>query len=166
MKKLLIILILFINILGLAGCVKEKNEEVLSKNNFVTVKPDTNGKIIIDTKDITSTATFVNYKVDEIDGVTIQFIVVRGTDGKVRIAFNTCGACNPSPNAYFIQVGEYLQCQNCDSKFHIDKIGEEKDGCNPAPVEEKEETDNHIIISQAYADSYKEKFANWNGPKA
>ena len=83
----------------------------------------------------------------------------------VRIAFNTCQACNPAPNAYFVQVGEYLQCQNCGNKFHIDKIGEEKGGCNPAPVEEKEETDNQIIIDKDYVATYKEKFENWNGPK-
>lgn len=158
MKKLLAVLALFLGVLFLTGCDSEKDA---SSNNFVTVKANDEGKIVIDTKDITQEATFVNY---EVDGVTIQFIVVRGTDGKVRIAFNTCQACNPSPNAYFKQVGEYLQCQNCGNKFHIDKIGEEKGGCNPAPVEEKEETDTQIIIDEDYVDSYKGKFEGWNGP--
>lgn len=160
MKKILVLLILFLCIFTLTGCGNEKNKEEKTSNSFITVKANEDGKIVISTEDITSDVTFVNY---EVDGVIIQFIVVRGTDGKVRIAFNTCQACNPSPNAYFIQVGEYLQCQNCGNKFHIDKIGIEKGGCNPAPVEEKEETDNSIIIAQEYADSYKAKFKNWKG---
>ena len=149
------------SMLSLTGCEKTSKEEEVSNNNFITVEATEDGKIIIDTKTITSVATFINYKVD---GIVIQFVAVKGTDGKVRIAFNTCQACNPSPNAYFKQVGEYLQCQNCGNKFHIDKIGEEKGGCNPAPVEEKEEKDDQIIIDKNYADSYKEKFENWNGP--
>ena len=160
MKKLLVLLVLFLSIFTLT-CGNETNKEETISNNFVTVKSNEDGKIIIKTEDITSDVTFVNY---EVDGVVIQFIVVRGTDGKVRIAFNTCQACNPSPNAYFIQVGEYLQCQNCGNKFHIDKIGIEKGGCNPTPVEEREEKDDAIIIDQDYVDSYKIKFENWNGP--
>ncbi len=42
---------------------------------------------MLDTTNITSDVTFVNY---DSNGVIIQFIVVRGTDGEVRIAFNTC----------------------------------------------------------------------------
>lgn len=158
MKKVFIIFVLFVIGFHLTGC--ENSEEELI-NQFITVEADDEEKIVINTETINSVATFVNY---EVDGVIIQFIVVRGTDGKVRIAFNTCQACNPSSNAYFIQKGECLECQNCKNKFHIDKIGEEQGGCNQTPVEEKEETDNQIIISQKYADSYREKFENWNGP--
>ena len=162
MKKLLFIL--FLSIFIVTGC---GNEKEISKNKddvnhtFITVHSNEEGKIVIATKDITTEATFVNYVVDD---VTIQFIVVRGTDGKVRIAFNTCQSCNPSPNAYFKQVGEYLQCQNCGNKFHIDEIGEEQGGCNPAPVEEKEETDDQIVIDKDYVDTYKAKFEKWSGP--
>lgn len=162
MKKLLVVFVLFISILGLTGCENKDNQKE-SSNNFITTEVNEDGNIIIDTKDITNDATFVNY---EVDGITIQFIVVRGTDEKVRIAFNTCQSCNPSPNAYFIQVGEYLQCQNCGNKFHINKIGEEKGGCNPAPVEEMSLEDEIITISANYVEMYKDKFKNWNGPKA
>lgn len=161
MKRLLVAFILFISLFSLTGCGKEENKKGEQNNKFITVEKNEEGKIIINTDDITSDATFVNY---EVDGVTIQFVVVRGTDKKVRIAFNTCQACNPSPNAYFVQKGEYLECQNCKNKFHIDRIGEEQGGCNPAPVEEKEERNHQIIIDQAYVDSYKTKFKNWNGP--
>ena len=93
------------------------------RNKYITVKANEDNNIILDTSNITSTATFVNYD-DEC--IIIQFILVRGTDNKVRIALNTCQVCNPSPKAYFIQEGEYLVCQNCGTKFHINKIGIEK----------------------------------------
>lgn len=157
MRKILIIIILFISIIGLTGCNNKKSEEI---NQFINVKANLEGKIVIDTKNITSTVTFVNY---EVDGVIIQFIVVRGTDGKVRIAFNTCQACNPSPKAYFVQKGEYIECQNCGNRFHIDKIGVERGGCNPTPVEDKEEINNQIIIDASYVNTYKAKFENWEG---
>lgn len=160
MRKLLLIFIFIISIFSLTACSNKEDKEE-TKNKFITVEANNEGKIVIDTKDITKTATFVNY---EVDNVIIQFIVVRGTDGAVRIAFNTCQACNPSSNAYFVQKGEYLECQNCKNKFHIDKIGEEIGGCNPAPVSKKEELDNQIIIDASYIDTYKEKFENWNGP--
>ena len=111
-------------------------------NKYLTIKANEDNNIILDTSNITSTATFVNY---DDDGIIIQLILVRGTDNKVRIALNTCQVCNPSPKAYFIQEGEYLVCQNCGTKFHINKIGIEKVGCNPTPVEEKQEEDNKII---------------------
>lgn len=104
------------------------------RNKYLTVKANEDNNIILDTSNITSTTTFVNY---DDEGIIIQFILARGTDNKVRIALNTCQVCNPSPKAYFIQKGEYLVCQNCGTKFHINKIGIEKGGCNPTPVEEK-----------------------------
>lgn len=156
MKKFFSILAIF-SIFILYGC--DKQEEVEKKNNIITVNP-VDGKLVIDTTNITSDVTFVNY---DSNGVIIQFIVVRGTDGEVRIAFNTCQACNPSPRAYFVQEGEYLKCENCASLFHIDKIGVEKDGCNPIVVEEKEVSENKIIITTDYADTLRDKFVNWNG---
>ena len=168
MKKTLVILLLIVGIFCLTGCnnnekkeTKNKGSEEYVKANFLNVEANNDGNIIIDTTNITSTATFVNYKVDN---VTIQFVVVKGTDGVVRIAFNTCQSCNPSPNAYFVQKGEYLECQNCGNRFHIDEIGEAKGGCNPHPVEEKEISENKIILTKDYVDTFKEKFENFNGP--
>lgn len=156
MKRFLSILAVF-SIFILYGC--DKQEEVEKKNNIITVN-SVDGKLVIDTTNITSDVTFVNY---DSNGVIIQFIVVRGTDGEVKIAFNTCQACNPSPRAYFVQEGEYLKCENCASLFHIDKIGVEKDGCNSIVVEEKEISENKIIITTDYADTLRDKFVNWNG---
>ena len=155
MKKIVFsFLIIFATLLSTA-CTKKE-----ATNHFMELKKDIKNEIEINTEKITSDVTFANY---EVDGVIIQFILVRGTDGVVRIAFNTCQACNPSPTAYFVQKGEYLECQNCKNKFHIDKIGIEKGGCNPAPVEKKTIKGEKIIVDADYAESFKEKFVNWKG---
>lgn len=159
MKKSLIIFVLFIALLGLTGCGNGNEDET----SVAIATLDDNGNIILNEEEITSSATFLNY---EVDNVQIGFVVVRGTDGNVRIALNTCQVCNPSPNAYFIQVGEYLECQNCGNRFHIDKVGILRGGCNPAPVDEMTQEDGVITISGEYARTYIDNFKNWNGPKA
>ena len=156
MKK--IIFSFFVILLTMMMCGCSKNE---TTNKYMELSKNIKNEIEINTESITSEATYANY---EVDGVIVQFILVRGTDGVVRIAFNTCQACNPSPTAYFIQKGEYLECQNCKNKFHIDKIGVEKGGCNPAPVEEKTIKGEKIVIDASYVESYKDKFENWKGP--
>ncbi len=158
MKKISYLILILILVLIVNGCSpKTKETKKQIENKYLTVKANEDNSIILDTSKITSTATFVNY---DDEGIIIQFILVRGTDGKVRIALNTCQVCNPSPKAYFIQEGEYLVCQNCGTKFHINKIGIEKGGCNPTPVEEKQEEDNKIIINKDYVDTFKSKFKN------
>lgn len=152
MKKISQLILILILVLTVNGCSTKTKE---TKNKYLTVKANEDNNIILDTSNITSTATFVNY---DDQGIIIQLILVRGTDNKVRIALNTCLVCNPSPKAYFIQEGEYLVCQNCGTNFHINKIGIEKGGCNPTPVEEKQEEDNKIIISKDYIDTFKSKF--------
>ena len=161
MKKVIIVLVLIMSILQVTGCSSTGDEEKM-ENIVVQATLDENGNIVIKEDDITEAATFINY---EVDGITIGFIAVRGTDGKVRVAFNTCQSCSPSPDAYFIQKGEYLVCQNCGSKFHIDKIGEGNGGCNPAPVKEMMQEEGIITIPVDYAETYQDKFENWNGPK-
>ena len=156
MRKISYLILILILVLTVNGCsTKTKEVKKQVENKYLTVKANEDNNIILDTSKITSTATFVNY---DDDGIIIQFILVRGTDGKVRIVLNTCQVCNPSPKAYFIQEGEYLVCQNCGTKFHINKIGIEKGGWNPTPVEEKQEEDNKIIINKNYVDTFKSKF--------
>lgn len=159
MKKFYILLSILIIIV--TGCEYGSKTTKKGNNKYINSSLDSDGNVIIDTSDITSEATFINY---EVDGVTIQLIVVRATDGTIRVAFNTCQVCNPSPNAYFLQDGDYLVCQNCGNRFHIDEVVVKKGGCNPTPVEELEEDGKIIKINKAYLESYKDKFENWNGP--
>ena len=65
MKKIILMSIIFFSLL--TGCSKK------IENQFIMVEAK-DDEIIIDTKDINDNITFVNY---ELDGITIQFIVVR-----------------------------------------------------------------------------------------
>lgn len=162
MKKVLLLFLFVTSIFLITGCGNDTSREDKINNKVVEATLDIEGNIVIDESEITEEATFISY---EVDGVTIGLISVRGTDGVVRVAFNTCQSCTPSPNAYFIQKWEYFECQNCGNKFHVDKIGIEKGGCNPAPVEEMHQENGMITISSSYAKTYLENFENWNGPK-
>lgn len=155
MKKILI-LVSFLMLIFITGCTKEDMQ-----NKFESAILDQNNNIVIEAKNITKEATFINYNVDD---VIVQFIAVKGTDGENRIAFNTCQACNPSPNAYFKQEGDKFVCGACGNEFHVDEVGKKKGGCNPTPVEKMETLDGKIIIDGEYAQTYKEKFENWEGP--
>ena len=165
LKKTLLIFLALIMILGNTGCSSnsnlEENDNEIQEANVVRATLDSDGNIIIHEDEITETTNFIDY---EIDGVTIGFLAVRASDGTVRVAFNTCQSCSPSPNAYFIQKGDYFECQNCKNKFHRDQIGIEKGGCNPAPVEEMTQENGIITISKDYVQTYKDNFKNWNGP--
>ena len=163
MRKLYIIL--FISLLFVTGCNYGKQVTKKGNNNYINASLNDDGDVIIDTSDITSLATFVNY---EVDGVTIQLIVLRATDNTIRVALNTCASCSPSPNAYFLQDGDYLVCQNCGNRFHIDEIGYKKgivkEGCQPIPLKIQSEEDNKITISIDDIVKYKDSFKVWNGP--
>ena len=57
MKRVLCLVVL---LLCLTSCKKELS---VTENEFLTVKENADNKIIINTQDITSTATFVNYEI-------------------------------------------------------------------------------------------------------
>ena len=162
MKKILIVILAITSVFCLTGCNKKaENQEEKVTNKFENAKVE-GENVIINTNSITKTATFVNYKLDDI---TTQFIVVKRSDGTIGIAFNTCQACNPSPNAYFIQKGDYFECQNCGNRFTIDQIGKESGGCNPAPVKEYKEANGKIIMLIVIKQSLKNGMDQQNNRK-
>ncbi|MCX7921775.1 MAG: Fe-S-containing protein [Clostridia bacterium] len=110
--------------------------------------------------EITSTAKFYPYTAD---GTYMEVIAVKAADGSIRTALNTCQVCFDSGKGYYEQVGEFLICQNCRNKFHIDQVEKVKGGCNPVPVmaENKKETEDSIIILKDYMAGQKELFSNW-----
>lgn len=146
MKKYL----LFFIVLFLVGCGNTKNE-------IVTIETE---DLVIKKSEITEKATFYNYKVDD---VVIQIFAVKASDNSIRVLFNTCASCNPSPKSYFVQKGKYFECQNCKNKYTADEIGlKETHGCSPIPILEKEENKKTITISKSVIVSKKDKFKNIN----
>lgn len=165
MKKILFVV--FIMILFLTGCdskIKEDDSIELKEITGEVVKAniDDDGNIIIKESDITDTVVYISY---EYEGVTIGLLAVRDSNGNVKVVVNTCQACGGSPYAYFVQVENKIQCQNCGNMFVIDNLDNlVEDGCNPISIEKQNEN-GIITIGTEQLKKIKEKFENWKGPK-
>ena len=90
-----------------------------------------------------------------------------GSSANTVTKTNTCQSCGGSPYAYFVQVGNKIQCQNCGNLFAIDDLDNlTPDGCNPIGIEERTDKDGKITIGTEQLKQLKNKFENWKGPKA
>jgi uncharacterized membrane protein len=70
------------------------------------------------------------YKFED-GGKEIAFFAVKASDGTVRTAFDACDACYRSKKGYE-QQGDKLNCNNCNQKFAINRLGPNATGgCNP-----------------------------------
>ena len=169
MKK---ILMLIICCLLLVGCESHDshNDENNSQRQYreimghpVKVNLNKDGNIVIDEESITDQVIYYTY---EYEGVAIGLLAVRNSKGKVIVVINTCRSCGGSPYAYFVQVGNQIQCQNCGNYFAIDNLDNlEPDGCNPIEIEDITNKNGKIIIGTKQLNRLKDKFENWNGPK-
>ena len=167
MKKILVIVI---SLLLIVGCNKEETHEhkVPARLKEVTeniVKANLNeeGNIVIEENEITDKAVYIDYKYND---VTIGLLAVRNSEGKVIVVVNTCQSCGGSPYAYFVQVGDKIQCQNCGNLFAIDELDNlVPDGCNPIAIEDRTDSNGQIIIGVNQLKSMVDKFENWQGPK-
>ena len=175
MKKISLILVIFVSFFILPGCTNEteKEDNKYSKapaglkevtGKIVKAELDSDGNIVINEEEITEEAIYISY---EYEGVTIGLIAVRNSEGKVIVVVNTCQSCGGSPYAYFVQVGNKIQCQNCGNMFLIDNLDNlTPDGCNPIGIEERIDKDGKITIGTEQLKGLKNKFENWKGPKA
>jgi uncharacterized membrane protein len=116
--------------------------------------------IVIQKKDISSTAKFFPYTVN---GKPMEIFAVKASDGTIRTALNTCQVCYASGRGYYKQQGNVFVCQNCGNRFSLDQIELIKGGCNPVPILGADKTDlgDSIGISKAYLASMAPYFARW-----
>lgn len=120
----------------------------------------TSGDIVINKTEIGTSATFYPYKVD---GIDLEVMAIKASDGTIRTAFNTCQICYASGRGYYKQEGNVLVCQNCRNTFTADDVQVSAGGCNPVPIfeENKTETDESITISEAFIRDSQDIFVNW-----
>ena len=116
--------------------------------------------IVIQKKDITSTAKFYPYTVN---GKPMEVFAVKASDGTIRTALNTCQVCYASGRGYYKQEGSVFVCQNCGNRFSLDQIELIKGGCNPVPILKGDKTDlgDSIGIPKAYLASVATYFTRW-----
>ena len=146
---------------ALCACGANNTAETPAAPKFTAVTADENGNITIPTADISATARFFNY---DADGVTVQLVALRDADNKVHAAFNTCQSCSPSPNAFYQQNGNVLQCTNCGFTFAPEEVGITKGGCNPWPIEGAVIGENEITVPAAAVAAMRDTFVSWGGP--
>jgi hypothetical protein len=118
------------------------------------------GDLRILKSEITSMAKFYPYTGD---GVKMEVMAVKATDGTIRTAFNTCQVCYDSGRGFYTQQGDELVCNNCGNRFKVDKIEKVKFGCNPIPItsENKRDDGQYITISKSFLVKYTSYFKNW-----
>lgn len=173
MKKIGLLLVLVISTFTLTGRKFIKNDQAKDPKAPASLKKivgniekatlDYDGNIIIKKSKITEKVVYISY---EYEGVTIGLLAVKDSKGYVKVVVNTCQSCGGSPYAYFVQVGNKIQCQNCGSMFSIDELDNlTDDGCNPINIEDKKEKDGNIVIETTQLKKLKDKFENWKGPK-
>lgn len=145
-----------ISLLILSGCSqasdKTNPEEVFSQKEGESLS--------IPMSELSETAKF--YKIS-VDGMAMEVIAVKASDGSFRTVFNTCQICYDSGRGYYKQQGEMLVCQNCGNRFAVDLIEVEMGGCNPWPIFPKDKTitDTSIEIPYDVLLRAKSIFANW-----
>ena len=170
LKPISLLTFIFLCFLTFNGCENQNNiserpanlKEITGKIDKATLDKD--GNIIIDEDTITTDITYIDY---EYEGVTIGLLAVRDSKDKVKIVVNTCQSCGGSPYAYFVKVGDSIQCQNCGNMFKIDDLDNlEISGCNPIAIVNKTEKNGQITINPTELKALKNKFTNWQGPKA
>ncbi len=110
--------------------------------------------------EVTEKATFYPYKAD---GVYMEVLALKASDGSIRTALNTCQICYNSGQGYYKQEGDKLVCQNCGNRFGVDDVEVVRGGCNPVPVlqENKSDAGEYITINKDFLVANKELFAAW-----
>jgi uncharacterized membrane protein len=138
--------------------VNTANSQKAPGSNSQPISDSTELKIF--KSEISETAKF--YPINA-DGTNMEVIAVKATDGTIRTALNTCQICYDSGRGYFVQEGQYLVCQNCGNRFHIDEVEKIKGGCNPVPILENDKQDkgDYISLSPEFLASQKQYFSNW-----
>jgi uncharacterized membrane protein len=118
------------------------------------------GALVIPKAGISSRATFFPVTVD---GVKMEILAVKASDGTIRTALNTCQVCFNSGRGWYVQQGDVLVCQNCGNRFQVDQIELQKNGCNPIPITKdiKTEDAKAIMIQAAVLEQAKPFFGRW-----
>ncbi len=128
--------------------------------SMIRAETTKNGNLRILKSQVTSTAKFYPYTAN---GVKMEVIALKATDGTIRTALNTCQVCYDSGRGYYTQQGAELICNNCGNRFRIDNIEKIKNGCNPMPIlpENKKDDGKYITISKDFLVKYSVYFKNW-----
>ena len=111
----------------------------------VLASRDEVGNIALSAADLSSdTVTFLRIAQDR----KVELLARAGDDGGVEVALGTCQSCNGSPDAYYTQVDDMLQCAKCGMTLPLSAIGEPSEGCHPIAItpDAIQQTDDGVTI--------------------
>lgn len=143
-KKWMLIVSLFI-ILFMYGC-GNSNSESATGGAVVEQKAATSGDVTeIPISEITSQAKFYSF---DYNGVKINYFIIKGSDGKIRTAFDACDICGGRKG--YRQERNDMVCNNCGRHFNIDPIGTKNlgGGCWPSYLSHEIKEGKIIIQKQ------------------
>lgn len=138
--KIIVVIVLLITIF-VSGCSTDSptggstTGNVVSEENYVEIP----------ISELSETAKF--YSLNS-NGKEVRYFVVKGSDGKIRTAFDACDVCGGAKG--YRQEGNDMVCNNCGRSFDIDSIGTKNigGGCWPSYLTNKIEGDN-VLISKS-----------------
>ncbi len=121
-------------------------------------KPETSD-LTFDASTLTGEPTFIDA---QSGGVAMQLIALKAGD-EVRLAFNTCQACQGSPWAWFEYLGDgLLQCQNCLQTFGLEVVGtEDAIGCCPITITDFTVEGDVVRVPASVLSDNALRFKNW-----
>ena len=149
-NNLIISFCLLLSALLLAGC----------GSGAAQTLPDQSEGLTISAATLSGEPSFIDWTQSE---TPMQLIARKGSEGDVRLAFNTCQSCNGSPWAWFEYLGDgVLQCQNCMQLFSVDAVGVGgASGCSPIPVSGFTHAGDTVTVSSKVLADAAPLFANW-----
>lgn len=144
MKKIILaglILTYLILALFLLGCTKEPTGSTVAVSE---AKLEGN-QIKIPANQITNQLQKFEY---DAQGITVRYFAVKGSDGKVRTAFDACDVCGGAFG--YTQKGKDIACGKCGKVFYIDGLGTKNKGygCWPSYLSHRIEGENLIINTE------------------
>jgi uncharacterized membrane protein len=81
---------------------------------------------------------------DADSNTTINYFIIKSTDGVIRAAFDACDVCWRAGKGYY-QEGSAMVCRNCGRRFESVLVNEVQGGCNPAPLTRTIQGDQVVI---------------------
>ena len=130
-------------------------EAALQADGFARLNED--GNVVIYADELSEDKiSFIKVSEDS----RIELLAKKDAKGNAKVALGTCQSCNGSPGAYYTQVGDELQCNNCGLTFPITVVEEAGGGCHPIMIDEAgiKYTDDGLIIDMSVLAQYEYLF--------
>lgn len=157
----LFLALIFCTAFALSGCSDDSSNPSHITGDEVEDGDGGQSDLEIKLADLTESVQFFGINVDGTYMEVMAFI----SGSSYRTAFNTCQSCYGSRNAYYVQSGNYLVCQNCGSRFSLSKVGvtAPSNACNPYPITgtNRTVTEDSIVITYEYLSKCKNLFRTW-----